>query len=175
MYEEGGGPAYGENNTEAKEEEEKEAYLLGKEYVPKGQERHVGDFAEAAAMGAVLEKASTRGATIGVGEAGGAAGASSRGGDAVVHLKDDNEEQIKDDDGRSEFNREFHLRHEDREFEIICTCVSIFTLCNKLTQLTVPYSHVCCSSKERDAEKRRGEEATFNGESWLSCKGGRTG
>ncbi|KAL7509727.1 hypothetical protein ACHAXN_006693 [Cyclotella atomus] len=118
MYEEGRGPAYGENNTEAKEEEEKEAYLLGKEYVPKGQERHVGDFAEAAAMGAVLEKASTRGATIGVGEAGGAAGASSRGGDAVVHLKDDNEEQIKDDDGRSEFNREFHLRHEDPMFAV---------------------------------------------------------
>jgi hypothetical protein len=111
MYEEGGGPAYDEN-AEAKEEEEKEAYLLGKEYVPKGQEKHVGDFAEASAMGAVLEKASTRGATIGVGESATAAR------DAGVRLKDDNEEQIKDDDGRSEFNREFHLRHEDREFEM---------------------------------------------------------
>lgn len=116
MYEEGGGPAYGENAEleAAKEEEEKEAYLLGKEFVPKGQEKHVGDFAVAASMGGVLEKASTRGATIGAGEN----AAEARGSEAAVHLKDDNEEQVKDDDGRSEFNREFHLRHEDPMFAV---------------------------------------------------------
>ena len=116
MYEEGGGPAYGENAEleAAKEEEEKEAYLLGKEYVPQGQEKHVGDFAEAATMGGVLEKASTRGATIGAG----AVAADVRNDEAHVRLKDDNEEQMKDDDGRSEFNKEFHLRHEDPMFAV---------------------------------------------------------
>ena len=115
MYEEGGGPAYDGENAEleaAKEAEESEAYLLGKEYVPKGQEKTVGDFAEAASMGGVLEKASTRGATIGVGDQMGA------GGEAAVHLKDDNEEPVVEDDGRSEFNREFHLKHEDPMFAV---------------------------------------------------------
>ena len=96
----------------AKEAEENEAYLLGKEYVPKGQEKTVGDFAEAASMGGVLEKASTRGATIGVGDL------MSAGGEAAVHLKDDNEETVPEDDGRSEFNREFHLKHEDPMFAV---------------------------------------------------------
>eukprot|EP00956_Cyclotella_meneghiniana_P006367 scaffold8354_cov68-Cyclotella_meneghiniana.AAC.6 len=115
MYEEGGGPAYDGENAEleaAKEAEENEAYLLGKEYVPKGQEKTVGDFAEAASMGGVLEKASTRGATIGVGDL------MSAGGEAAVHLKDDNEETVPEDDGRSEFNREFHLKHEDPMFAV---------------------------------------------------------
>jgi hypothetical protein len=114
MYEEGGGPAYGENAEleAAKEEEQNEAYLLGKEYVPKGQEKQVGDFAVAATMGGVLEKASTRGATIGVGESAEAMGAAS------VRLKDDNEVAVREDDGRSEFNREFHLRHEDPMFAV---------------------------------------------------------
>ena len=116
MYEEGGGPAYGEDAelVAAKEEEQNEAYLLGKEYVPKGQEKHVGDFAVAATMGGVLEKASTRGATIGAGEI-----EDSTYGRAEVRLKDENEEVMKDDDnGRSEFNREFHLRHEDPMFAV---------------------------------------------------------
>ena len=117
MYEEGGGPAYGENTEleAAKEEQEKEAYLLGKEYVPQGQEKHVGDFAVAATMAGVLEKASTRGATIGAGE--NVAGV--RHDEAPVRLKDDSEEQMKEEeDGRSEFNREFHLRHEDPMFAV---------------------------------------------------------
>lgn len=111
MYEEGGGPAYEEDAKleAAREEEKNEAYLLGKEYVPQGQEKHSGDFAVAATMGGVLEKASTRGATIGAGEG--------NAGGEVLRLKDSTAEHVMDE-GRSEFNREFHLRHEDPMFAV---------------------------------------------------------
>ena len=56
--------------SEAKAEEAKnESYLLGKEYVPDNQTgKGSGDFAAVNNMTGALEKASTVGATIGVGQ-----------------------------------------------------------------------------------------------------------
>lgn len=139
MYEGGtkSGAADGFNEVQAEEEARKnEAYLLGKEYVPEGSIRNTGDFALASTMTGALEKASTYGATIGAGYNndgnGGAvatAAAAVGGGDCTtLRIQDapsdaapvkNKSSNINDlDNTHHEWNKEFHLRHEDPMFAV---------------------------------------------------------
>ena len=155
MYEGGGavaagGGVGGGGAAAAREEEEtrkNEAYLLGKEYVPEGKSKHSGDFVEASTMTGALEKASTAGATIGVGYVNNNADASassssssSSGGVGTTRLRIlradaestttsavdaasaddvivDAKIKIDDEDNRG-WSQNFHLRHEDPMFAV---------------------------------------------------------
>ena len=136
MYEGGTKSAAADGNNEVQAEEEarkNEAYLLGKEYVPEGSNRNTGDFAVASAMTGALEKASTYGATIGAGynndgNGGAAAAAGGGGGGTTLRIQDtasdaaplkSNSSNINDlDNTHHEWNKEFHLRHEDPMFAV---------------------------------------------------------
>jgi hypothetical protein len=132
MYEGGGTAAaaasagVGGGAVAAREEEEEarrnEAYLLGKEYVPEGGARHSGDFVEASTMTGALEKASTRGATIGAGYADDGGGGSTR-----LRIREDAAttssaaSAAAAGDGGDEdrdWSQNFHLRHEDPMFAV---------------------------------------------------------
>jgi len=119
MYEGGAAAGVGEGQEDSAVEEAKnEAYLLGREYVPEGMEKKSGDFAMAAAMGGVLEKASTYGASIGV--AGGSNTAEST---TTLRLQDTSSNittsaAAQGETQGSEWNQNFHLRHEDPMFAV---------------------------------------------------------
>lgn len=136
MYE-GRTKAAAAGNDEVLLEEElrkSEAYLLGKECVPEGGTKNTGDFAVASTMTGALEKASTYGATIiGVGAIAIAVAAAATGsrGDAGMssslriiqqdhHPTKKNNTSINDDydNNHQEWNKEFHLRHEDPMFAV---------------------------------------------------------
>ncbi|KAL7440301.1 hypothetical protein ACHAXH_006187 [Discostella pseudostelligera] len=115
MYEGGtkSGAADGFNEVQAEEEARKnEAYLLGKEYVPEGSIRNTGDFALASTMTGALEKASTYGATIGAGYNNDGNGGAVATAAAAVGGGDGTTLRIQ------EWNKEFHLRHEDPMFAV---------------------------------------------------------
>ena len=124
MYEGHGvaGEDAGKNNGGAKseaaqavEDAKNEAYLLGKEYVPEGQAKNSGDFAVASAMTGALEKASTYGATIGVGTNNNIEG------ESTLRIQDGKTAAVSSglvDDHNTEWNQEFHLRHEDPMFAV---------------------------------------------------------
>ena len=124
MYEGHGvaGEDAGKNNGGAKseaaqavEDAKNEAYLLGKEYVPEGQAKNSGDFAVASAMTGALEKASTYGATIGVGTNNNIEG------ESTLRIQDGTTTTVSSglvDDHNTEWNQEFHLRHEDPMFAV---------------------------------------------------------
>ncbi|KAL3811091.1 hypothetical protein ACHAXA_008068 [Cyclostephanos tholiformis] len=138
MYE-GGGAVIGgiggsAASTAAREEEEarrNEAYLLGKEYVPEGKARHSGDFVEASTMTGALEKASTYGATIGVGYGNNNTDASGVG-TTKLRIREDPtttshaaasadgvaDAKINIDGEDKGWSQNFHLRHEDPMFAV---------------------------------------------------------
>lgn len=129
MYEGGKGGGDGPNYNEEEESRKNEAYLLGKEYVPDGGSKNIGDFAVASTMTGALEKASTYGATIGVG----AVDAVGSGGGTTTSLRIMQQDSLPSDaatgktsktsiddyeNNHHEWNKEFHLRHEDPMFAV---------------------------------------------------------
>ena len=106
--------------SEAKAEEAKnESYLLGKEYVPDNQiGKGSGDFAAVSNMSGALEKASTVGATIGVGQSTNNNVAAAVGGGEGSTLRIQQQTNIQKEDNNSEWNQNFHLRHEDPMFAV---------------------------------------------------------
>jgi hypothetical protein len=120
MYE---GHKKGEDEEERKKLEEdaqNEAYLLGKEYVPEGQTKNSGDFAVAASMTGALEKASTVGATIGVGAQSGGVNGGREAEEAVLRIQDEaNTTAAAVGSTMNEWNQNFHLRHEDPMFSVM--------------------------------------------------------
>lgn len=107
--------------SEAKAEEAKnESYLLGKEYVPDNQTgKGSGDFAAVNNMTGALEKASTVGATIGVGQSTTNINAAVGGGEgSTLRIQQQTSTIQKEDNNNSEWNQNFHLRHEDPMFAV---------------------------------------------------------
>ena len=108
-----------EERRKLEEEAANEAYLLGKEFAPKGQTKLSGDFAVAASMTGALEKASTIGASIGVAAAaeGGWMGDKERG--AGLRIRDDTAQTAAAATTMNEWNHNFHLRQEDPMFSVM--------------------------------------------------------